>query len=170
MPCSYARFLRSCVRPSSFAAAPDMPCVTSLRVPSHNLLRTFACSASMPDLHTLCHGDELFHRSVQHVHANCSPPTPAPSSFLSPFPSPFPSQRLTVELMRKMDSELKHEICHWAAFYVRLPSLSLSLSLPLHLSPSLSLSLPGVCVAPCPAIALLLCLGLVVCPDFHTIM
>ncbi|GJP34266.1 hypothetical protein CLOM_g18713 [Closterium sp. NIES-68] len=26
-------------------------------------------------------------------------------------------KRLTVELMRKMDAELKHEVCHWAAFY-----------------------------------------------------
>ncbi|CAI5939138.1 unnamed protein product [Closterium sp. NIES-65] len=26
-------------------------------------------------------------------------------------------KRLTVELMRKMDAELKHDVCHWAAFY-----------------------------------------------------
>jgi hypothetical protein len=27
-------------------------------------------------------------------------------------------QRLMLELMKKLDSELKHEVCHWAAFYV----------------------------------------------------
>ena len=26
-------------------------------------------------------------------------------------------QRLTMLLMQKCDAELKHEICHWAAFY-----------------------------------------------------
>lgn len=26
-------------------------------------------------------------------------------------------KRLTVELMKKMDAELKHEVAHWAAFY-----------------------------------------------------
>lgn len=27
-------------------------------------------------------------------------------------------QRLMLELMKKLDAELKHEVCHWAAFYV----------------------------------------------------
>jgi len=27
-------------------------------------------------------------------------------------------QRLLSELLKKLDAELKHEICHWAAYYV----------------------------------------------------
>jgi len=27
-------------------------------------------------------------------------------------------QRLLHELLRKLDAELKHEVCHWAAYYV----------------------------------------------------
>lgn len=35
-------------------------------------------------------------------------------------------QRLLDELMKKLDSELKHEVCHWAAFYVSSFSLLIS--------------------------------------------
>ena len=42
-------------------------------------------------------------------------------------------QKLVDELMRKLDSELKHEVCHWAAVYVR------SLILVLHDSSRLPL-------------------------------
>jgi len=28
------------------------------------------------------------------------------------------AQRLLHELLRKLDAELKHEVCHWAAYYV----------------------------------------------------
>lgn len=28
------------------------------------------------------------------------------------------AQRLLYELLRKLDAELKHEVCHWAAYYV----------------------------------------------------
>jgi len=30
------------------------------------------------------------------------------------------SQRLLHELLKKLDSELKLEVCHWAAYYVRV--------------------------------------------------
>jgi len=30
----------------------------------------------------------------------------------------FLAQRLLYELLRKLDAELKHEVCHWAAYYV----------------------------------------------------
>ncbi|CAH2068833.1 unnamed protein product [Thlaspi arvense] len=28
-------------------------------------------------------------------------------------------KRLLFELLKKLDAELKHEVCHWAAYYVR---------------------------------------------------
>ncbi|CAL9043608.1 unnamed protein product, partial [Musa banksii] len=31
------------------------------------------------------------------------------------------SQKLLSELLKKLDSELKHEVCHWAAYFVRWP-------------------------------------------------
>lgn len=30
------------------------------------------------------------------------------------------SQRLLYELLKRLDVELKHEICHWAAYYVSI--------------------------------------------------
>eukprot|EP00850_Spirogloea_muscicola_P012210 SM000078S22069 [mRNA] locus=s78:271500:274287:- [translate_table: standard] len=57
-------------------------------------------------------------------------------------------QRLTLELIKKLDAELKHEVCHWAAFYVR-PHLSiLSLPMPPSSPPSPRTSLVHPC---CPA-------------------
>lgn len=29
-------------------------------------------------------------------------------------------QKLLSELLKKLDSELKHEVCHWAAYYVSI--------------------------------------------------
>lgn len=34
------------------------------------------------------------------------------------------SQRLLYELLKKLDAELKHEACHWAAYYVSIYSFS----------------------------------------------
>ncbi|KAI3437047.1 AAA domain-containing protein [Psidium guajava] len=35
-------------------------------------------------------------------------------------------QRLLYELLRKLDAELKHEVCHWAAYYVSIFTISCS--------------------------------------------